>query len=189
MVVMGGWNPNATTEPGLLRRQSLSTGFSRVQLNSIHGYCGPAINIVSSSCERCRWRHRICAATGRPDDCARALWAEYYSHHIEHHQACGGYPPGYGIIGKPSSHGWNHEQDSSDYDVVRSGRWAEFYGQRHAVLGYRHCWIFLAADSFDIPRSTYTIGGPFRCPRQRGRLRRLSRAVCTLVPVGSVPAY
>ena len=30
--------------------------------------------------------------------------------------------PGYGIIGKPSSEGWNHEQDSSGYDVVRSGR-------------------------------------------------------------------
>ena len=30
--------------------------------------------------------------------------------------------PGYGIIGKPSSEGWDHEQDSSGYDVVRSGR-------------------------------------------------------------------
>ena len=31
-------------------------------------------------------------------------------------------PPGYGIIGKPSSDGWNHEQASSGYDVVRSGQ-------------------------------------------------------------------
>src|SRR5947207_3213141 len=31
-------------------------------------------------------------------------------------------PPGYGIIGKPSSDGWTHEQDSSGYDLIRSDR-------------------------------------------------------------------
>jgi alpha-D-xyloside xylohydrolase len=31
-------------------------------------------------------------------------------------------PPGYGIIGTPSSDGWKHEQDLSGYDLVRSDR-------------------------------------------------------------------
>jgi len=30
--------------------------------------------------------------------------------------------PGYGIVGKPAAADWNHERDSSGYDVVHSGR-------------------------------------------------------------------
>src|SRR5690242_4894610 len=30
--------------------------------------------------------------------------------------------PGYGVIGKPAAADWNHERDSSGYDVVHSGR-------------------------------------------------------------------
>jgi alpha-D-xyloside xylohydrolase len=30
--------------------------------------------------------------------------------------------PGYGIVGTPSMTGWNHTQDASGYDVIRSGR-------------------------------------------------------------------